>query len=450
MALSALFLALTACGGPAPKIGEIGAIGGFLGAAVAEEPRAALVARDVLSAGGTAADAATAAFFTMTVTYPVAVGLGGGGICLYYDHHGNKTETLDFRPLPAAAGGTIAVPGALRGMALLHSRYGRMAWAQLVAPAETMARVGHRISRALARRLQPQAERLMADATAAVLFLHPDGTPLAESENLVQVELASILTRIRTRGVSDLYGGEAGRQLQQAGAARGGKTTIDDLRRYRAVWRQTLQRPVGNNVLHYPMLEPGGDRTHQLGGLLLEKSMADVAAKVFVQDEIAMTDDRGEAAIAVADSFGSSAACVYQMNGAFGSGAMAPSLGVFLAPGVAPGAARGAGNRAAGWPGYPTPLLGVNQHVRETVLAMAGAGGPMGALATAAVGVAVTTKGKTLAQAMAAPRVLAQANVKGGGRVQALWCPKGIRSGPESCQFASDPRAFGLAAFDKF
>ena len=88
--------------------------------------------------------------------------------------------------------------------------------------------------------------------------------------------------------------------------------------------------------------------------------------------------------------------------------------------------------------------------VHQTLLATAGAGGPLGATAAAAVSLAVMADGKTLAQAMAAPRPPARGNGNGGGRVQALWCPEGIRIGPESCQFASDPRAFGLAAFDKF
>jgi gamma-glutamyltranspeptidase/glutathione hydrolase len=438
-ALLALLLSLAACSGPPPKVGEIGAIEGFLGAAVVEEPRAALVARDVLSASGTAADAVTAAFFAMTVTYPVAVGLGGGGVCLYYDHRSNKTETLDFRPAAAAAGGAIAVPGALRGMALLHSRYGRLPWARLVAPAETMARFGHQISRALAKRLTPQVGRLRADATAAALFLHSDGTAPAEAENLIQVELASILTRIRTRGVGDLYGGESGRQFLRASTARGGKVTIADLRRYRAVWRETARRPIGNNVLHHPMLDPGDNPAHRLSGLLRQESMAGAAAQVFAQGDMAMTVDRGEGAIVAGDSFGSAAACVYQMNGAFGSGAMVPSLGIFLAP-----------SPASRWRGYPLPLLGVNEHVHQTLLATAGAGGPLGATAAAAVSLAVMADGKTLAQAMAAPRPPARGNGNGGGRVQALWCPEGIRIGPESCQFASDPRAFGLAAFDKF
>ena len=186
--MAALMLLVAACGAAPPKTGEIGAVEGFLGAAISEEPRAALVARDALSAGGSAADAAVAAYFAMTVTYPVAVGLGGGGVCLYYDHRSNRAETLDFRVGRAAAGGHIAIPGALRGMALLHSRHGHLPWTQLVAPAETMARFGHQISRALAKRLRPQASRLRADGTARRIFLRPDGKPFEEPETVVQVE----------------------------------------------------------------------------------------------------------------------------------------------------------------------------------------------------------------------------------------------------------------------
>jgi len=375
-------LFLAACAGPAPKVGEIGAVEGFLGAAIGEEPRAALLARDTLSAGGTAADAATAAYFAMTVTYPVAVGLGGGGVCLYYDHRANKTETLDFRAA-AAAGGVMAIPGALRGMALLHSRYGRLPWAQMVAPAEKMARFGHQISRALAKRLGPQAARLQADAAAAKIFLHADGTPLAEAETVVQVELASTLTRIRTRGVGDIYGGEAGRRMLQAGASHGGKITIAELRKYRASWRGTAQTPIGNHVLHHPILGDGTNTSQLLTTTLAKTSTNVTANDIFEGADLARRGDRGEAALVVGDSFGSSAACVFDMNGAFGSAIMAPELGIFLSS--SPGGPRpGGGGR-----GYPLPLLGVNDPLNQTVLAAAGAGGPQGALGVAALSLRV-------------------------------------------------------------
>ena len=426
----ALLLLVAACGVAPPKTGEIGAVEGFLGAAISEEPRAALVARDTLSAGGSAADATVAAYFAMTVTYPVAVGLGGGGVCLYYDHRSNRAVTLDFRVGRAAAGGSIAVPGALRGMALLHSRYGHLPWNQLVAPAETMARFGHQVSRALAKRLRPQVSRLHVDRTARRIFLRADGKPLDESETVVQVELASVLTRIRTRGVSDLYGGEAGQQIVQAAARLGGRMKISDLRNYRAIWRGTAKTPVGNDVLHHPALGKDKNQGRKLLSLVLKTSPSEAGAMVFGSEKMALDVDGGQAGLVIGDSFGSSVACVFDMNSAFGAAATVPELGIFMAT----AAKEGSGG---------LPVLGVNNHLNQTVMAVSGTGGPNGSVAAAMVAMGIMGGDQTLIEAMAG-----RSNAK--GRVQGLWCPKGIRTRPESCQFATDSQWHGLAAFEAF
>src|ERR1700691_5220290 len=65
------------------------------GLAVSDEPFAAQAGASILSQGGSATDAVAAMFFTLSVTYPVAAGLGGGGICLVRDTRGRTVE-FDF------------------------------------------------------------------------------------------------------------------------------------------------------------------------------------------------------------------------------------------------------------------------------------------------------------------------------------------------------------------
>ncbi|MDP6258510.1 MAG: gamma-glutamyltransferase, partial [Rhodospirillales bacterium] len=80
---------LTSCGGPKEERGSEGYVRGFIGGVAADEPRAVLEGQKILSAGGHAADAATAVYFTLAATLPSKASLGGGGVCLVHD---NKTK----------------------------------------------------------------------------------------------------------------------------------------------------------------------------------------------------------------------------------------------------------------------------------------------------------------------------------------------------------------------
>src|SRR5690625_2341893 len=130
VALAAL---LAACSGE-PTPGKVEIVEGFAGLVVADEPRAAVIGRDILGRNGTAVDAAVAMGFAMTASYPSRVGLGGGGLCVVYDGPNLKGTFIDFLP-DADARGAVA-PMLARGLALLHARFGSLRWELLLAPAE--------------------------------------------------------------------------------------------------------------------------------------------------------------------------------------------------------------------------------------------------------------------------------------------------------------------------
>ena len=70
-------LGLASCGSEELERGTVGFVRGFFGAVAADEPNAVLIGRDVLAAGGNAADAAVALYFSLAVTLPSVASLGG-------------------------------------------------------------------------------------------------------------------------------------------------------------------------------------------------------------------------------------------------------------------------------------------------------------------------------------------------------------------------------------
>ncbi|MBK8176921.1 MAG: gamma-glutamyltransferase [Rhodospirillales bacterium] len=131
--LAVVAAVLAGCGKATPVSGTVGSLAGFVGAVAADEPQAALIGRQTLLSGGTAADAAVAMYFSMAVTLPSKASLGGGGRCITFSPRTNETSVLDFlarpsSPPPAGADRPTAVPGNIRGLAALHGLYGRLRW----------------------------------------------------------------------------------------------------------------------------------------------------------------------------------------------------------------------------------------------------------------------------------------------------------------------------------
>ncbi len=371
--------------------GTIGHVQGTLGGIAVDEPRAALIGRDILASGGSAVDAATATFFALTVTLPSSVSLGGGGICLIRDHRTQSIETLDFRAKRSASAAAMpdaaAIPGSPRGIFAMHAKYGTLNWGELIRPAENLARFGTEVSRALGQDLKVSAQGIWPDAEMRRIFSTPEtNSPHKEGAFFKQVDLSVMLARIRARGASDLYVGTYARQFAEAVQASGPAFTYEELHDYLPEWREAVSFPFIKGTAFYFPSPPGtaGGTAAQLGAMLAyqdgfekmsaverlhllaeatERSLADqprwvdgsvpvdqITSTATVErlletfdrerrvptltQTLAPTDalakSRG-ASLAVIDRNGSAVACSFTMNSPFGVGRIAPGTGVVLA-----------------------------------------------------------------------------------------------------------------------
>ena len=497
--LIGLLLLLAACSGKGPEQGDVGFVDGFFGGLIADEPRAALVGREVLSAGGTAADAAVAAYFTMAVTMPGAASLGGGGVCLVHDAVEVETKVLSFLPKATVAGDQFPMPGNIRGMFLLHARYGDLNWSSLLQPAERYARDGHTLSRAFVRDFYASQAVMSVNQEAVEIF---GNGKVVEGKLVRQVELGAIISNLRTRGPGDFYDGSIGRLFVESVSSVGGKITIADLREYRPVLQEPLKHKVGNNFLVFPRTDGGviasriweaakaGDRFEDADATERHHLVLEAAGRAYqataqrvgpgsvasatelmrgfspdahkvIHPSVAIHEDEEHdgASIVAVDNRGRTVACSFTMNGPFGSGVLAPGTGILLAN-------TSDGPRAS----IPSVAMVVNEIVGATFFAVAGSGPVVSTVTRTALETFEKSVGDLMA-AISRPRahaagypdiILVEANMSIAeqdglrllghnlqvrpklGRINGFYCPRGLPR-VQTCQFVKDPRSFGLA-----
>ena len=345
------------------------------GYAAGDQSVAVRAAMSVLSQGGSATDAATAMYFALSVTYPVAAGLGGGGLCVVHDGATNTNDSFDFLPRDAADGGSYAVPGAVRGFALMQAIYGRLPWARAIGRPEALAATGFAISPALALRIGDHLALIRSDPHLAAEFLDSNTNPKPPGAVVTDADLSQTLAAIRQYGASGLYGGEIATKI----ATDSGKITTAELQAYVAKREPATAVTIGTDMTYMPpaRLGAGAFASAMLSGFAgstgappnLAAAVADATRKALVKFAIAsLPKDMGATGFVTADGFGQAVACGVTMNGAFGSGHTVPGTGVTLAN--APSS-----SRAGLAPAFLTPAIATDSN-DALVLAAAGAGSP--------------------------------------------------------------------------
>jgi len=360
---------------------------------VGDEPFAVQAGAAILSQGGSAVDAVTATYFTLAVTYPAAAGLGGGGICIVHDAATGQNEEFDFLARDAGGGGAYAVPGNVRGFALMQSVHGTLPWPRDVAPGEGYAATGFLISRTLAARLKASQDLIRLDAGLAAEFMDESGATKPEGSTVSNPELAQTIAALRVSGPNGFYKGSVGARLIAYSQAQGGTIAVTDFNGYGASRSAPQATQVRNAFVYFPSQRTGagafaGNLFDELNRALATNAGSDdLQASVLyaVKQSLAkyaittLPGDLGATGFAAIDRNGQAAACAVTMNGPFGSGHTAPGTGVTLAR--APSAGQ-AGLAAA----FLTPVIATEGGSTAVSLVGAGAGGPNG---TAMIGYAL-------------------------------------------------------------
>ena len=308
------------------------------GIAVADEPLAARTGAGVLTSGGGAVDAVAAMFFTLTATYPVAAGLGAGGICLVRDATGQVTE-FDFLTKAPKAGGLYALPGAVKGFAEMHRLYGALPWQRVVAPGEAFASTGFPVSQALAVRLVAAQNIVRLDAPLAAEFLDETGAPRLAGSETKNVPLGVTLGAIRQGGADGFYKGEAAARIVAYSAAQGGGISAGELAATTVLQGPARSRSVGALVAYLPGARTGAgafsasitDNLSRRGARNAGASVQAAAAQSLAAFGVAaLPRDLGSTGFAAVDINGGAASCAVTLNGPFGSGHIAAGTGVVL------------------------------------------------------------------------------------------------------------------------
>ncbi len=233
-------------------------------------PLAAQAGLRALQQGGNAVDAAITAAAVMTVVEPCSNGLGSDAFCILWDGqqlHGLNAsgrapaawDTAYFRRKygdgtqnpPARGWDSVTVPGAVAAWVALSERFGRLPFADLMAPAAEIAERGYAVPVVVQQKWAAAAQvpDLIAQPGFADVFL-PRGRAPHVGERFTMPGAAHALRAIgATRGAA-FYEGEIALALERAAAAQGGSMKAADLARYRPEWVTPIGQDYRGHTLH--------------------------------------------------------------------------------------------------------------------------------------------------------------------------------------------------------
>jgi gamma-glutamyltranspeptidase/glutathione hydrolase len=232
-------------------------------------PLAAQAGLRLLAAGGNAVDAAIATAAAMTVLEPCSNGLGSDAFCILWD--GQRLQGLnasgrapaawtpqyfqqrhgDAAVPPRRGVDSVTVPGAVSAWVALSERYGRLPFADLLAPAIDIAERGYNVPIVVQQKWAAAAAvpDLASQPGFAQAFLPRGRAPHVGELFHFKAAARALRAIADTRGEA-FYRGEIAAAMVRHVQAHGGALALEDLAACQPEWVGTLAQPYLGHLLH--------------------------------------------------------------------------------------------------------------------------------------------------------------------------------------------------------
>lgn len=229
------------------------------GIAATSQILASQAGAEMLSRGGSAADAAIAANAVLGLVEPMMDGIGGDLFSLYWDAKSNKLYGLNasgwapkgmsleyfakkgVKSMPGSGIDSATVPGCVRGWAAMHKRFGKLPWNVLFEPAIRYANEGFPVSERVAASWggENNLKRLRLKEAAPEIFLPNNEVPV-QGQVFRNPALAKAYALIAEQGADAFYKGEIAKAIVAVEKQLGGVMDLDDLAEWQPEWVEPI------------------------------------------------------------------------------------------------------------------------------------------------------------------------------------------------------------------
>ena len=223
---------------------------------VSAREEASRIGVETLKKGGNAFDAMMATELALSVSYPSAGNIGGGGFMVYRKSNG-ETGALDYRErapinstrdmyldqnnniiegLSMIGGLSVGVPGTIAGIFEAHKKYGILTIEEIISPVIDLAKNGVIVTENQMIRINENRKYFQLVNKSQILF----DNNFQKNDTIKNLRLAATLEKIMINGKDEFYKGETAKKLVEFINENGGIITMEDLEIYEPVWRDPV------------------------------------------------------------------------------------------------------------------------------------------------------------------------------------------------------------------